>query len=100
MSWAKGDSFKLSKLERKGILLYLMEQSTKRVLEPKQLTTVSGQPQLPGPVAVTLDHYSDIFKEPKRLPPIGLTTMLLHSKRKHSRCQFGLTRTPFTKRRR
>jgi hypothetical protein len=41
MSWEEGDSFKLSKLERKGILLYLMEQSTNGVLEPKQSMTVS-----------------------------------------------------------
>jgi hypothetical protein len=61
MSWEEGDSFKLSKLERKGILVYLMEKSTNGALEPKQSMTVSKQPQLPGPVATILEDYHDIF---------------------------------------
>lgn len=69
MSWEEGDSFKLSKVERNGNMLYLRGQSTKGVLEPKQLMTVSGQPPLPSLVAAILDDYCDIFKEPKGLPP-------------------------------
>jgi len=68
MSWEEGDSFKLSKLERKGILLYLMEPTTNGVLEPKLSPTIPKQPQLPGPVAAILEDYSDIFQEPKGLP--------------------------------
>jgi hypothetical protein len=58
----EGDSFKLSKKERKGLLLQLIGDSTQFLEIHKQGVTKKDQGELPGPVAKILKIYEDVFK--------------------------------------
>lgn len=70
MSLEGGDSFKLSKQERKRVLLQLLGSSAQCLDMHGQNVVSPGRQEVPRPVTEILRCYEDIFKEPKGLPPI------------------------------
>jgi len=69
------DSFKLPKLEQKGLLLqlvghYVPEAQGTRETQACQLgLKTEKQPFIPSPVTSILNHFEKVFKGPKGLPP-------------------------------
>jgi hypothetical protein len=70
VSLEEGESFKLSKQERKRVLLQLIGDSAKSLEVQKQGSTKKDQQELPRPLVEILKVYEDVFKEPKGLPLI------------------------------
>jgi len=69
VSFAEGDSFKLSKQEQKGILLQLVSNSAGCWAMQRQEGDTAELPNSPGPISPILQEYGDVFQEPKGLPP-------------------------------
>jgi hypothetical protein len=65
LSLEDGESFKLSKHEKKRVFLQLVGTTS----QVPKLSFPSEQSILPGPIASILQAYDDIFQEPKGLPP-------------------------------
>jgi hypothetical protein len=70
-----GDSFKLPKLEQKGLLLQLVGHSLPEAQGNKETQAqllglkIEKQTHIPGPVIGVLNQFEGVFKEPKGLPP-------------------------------
>jgi hypothetical protein len=70
-----GDSFKLPKLEQKGLLLHLVGHSLLGAQKnPEAQDRLLGlwtekQPHIPGPVTAVLNQFAGVFQKPKGLPP-------------------------------
>jgi len=68
MNWEEGDSFKLTRHGRKGVLLQMVGQSA-RGLHLTLTISPNVQLQQPSPVVQILKAYEDVFQERKGLPP-------------------------------
>jgi hypothetical protein len=68
LHWEEGSSFKLTRHEKKGVLLQMLSPATLGLhLHP--LTSATAQLGPSGPVGQILKDYEDVFQEPKGLPP-------------------------------
>jgi len=68
VSLEKGDSFKLTKHEKMGVLLQMVGHSLPG-LQLSSTNSPSRQIMQPGPMDQILKAYEDAFQEPQRLPP-------------------------------